>query len=148
MHQYAHYPVDGNTFRERLRNVSFTRRRWQDCPTMPCPGCGCRIIPSIPATILQDVCLMLGFFLFPLSFLLLRMRAHVSPVWAVLCALLWWLIQFTLPTLFAISIPWKLQGESQSADRFHKIVSHPIMAIGRSLLEAAPALFLLYYLGL
>ncbi|MFQ8838416.1 MAG: hypothetical protein ACLR8L_11255 [Oscillospiraceae bacterium] len=49
---------------------------------------------------------------------------------------------------FAISIPWKLQGESQSADRFHKIVSHPIMAIGRSLLEAAPALFLLYYLGL
>lgn len=28
------------------------------------------------------------------------------------------------------------------------IVSHPIMAIGRSLLEAAPALFLLYYLGL
>ena len=91
---------------------------------------------------------MLGFFLFPLSFLLLRMRAHVSPVWAVLCALLWWLIQFTLPTLFAISIPWKQQGESQSADRFHKIVSHPIMAIGRSLLEAAPALFLLYYLGL
>ena len=124
MHQYAHYPVDGNTFRERLRNVSFTRRRWQDCPAMPCPGCGCRIIPSIPATILQDVCLMLGFFLFPLSF------------------------QFTLPTLFAISIPWKLQGESQSADRFHKIVSHPIMAIGRSLLEAAPALFLLYYWGL
>ena len=61
MHQYAHYPVDGNTFRERLRNVSFTRRRWQDCPAMPCPGCGCRIIPSIPATILQDVCLMLGF---------------------------------------------------------------------------------------
>ena len=54
----------------------------------------------------------------------------------------------TLPTLFAISIPWKLQGESQSADRFHKIVSHPIMAIGRSLLEAAPALFLLYYWGL
>ena len=88
------------------------------------------------------------FFPFPLSFLLLRMRAHVSPVWGVLCALLWWLIQFTLPTLFAISIPWKLQGESQSADRFHKIVSHPIMAIGRSLLEAAPALFLLYYLGL
>ncbi len=130
MHQYAHYPVDGNTFRERLRNVSFTRRRWQNCPAMPCPGCGCRIIPSIPATILQDVCLMLGFFLFPLSFLLLRMRAHVSPVWAVLCALLWWLIQFTLPTLFAISIPWKLQGESQSADRFHKIVSHPIMAMG------------------
>ena len=78
MHQYAHYPVDGNTFRERLRNVSFTRRRWQDCPAMPCPGCGCRIIPSIPATILQDVCLMLGFFLFPLSFLLLRMRAHPS----------------------------------------------------------------------
>lgn len=148
MRQYAHYPVDGNTFRERLRNVSFTRRRWQDCPAMPCPGCGCRIIPSIPATILQDVCLMLGFFLFPLSFLLLRIRAHVSPVWGVLCALLWWLIQFTLPTLFAISIPWKLQGESQSADRFHKIVSHPIMAIGRSLLEAAPALFLLYYLGL
>ena len=64
MHQYDHYPVDGNTFRERLRNVSFTRRRWQDCPAMPCPGCGCRIIPSIPATILQDVCLMLGFFLF------------------------------------------------------------------------------------
>ena len=91
---------------------------------------------------------MLGFFLFPLSFLLLRMRAHVSPVWAVLCALLWWLIQFTLPTLFAISIPWKLQGESQSADRFHKRVPHPIMAIGRSLLEAAPALFLLYYWGL
>lgn len=70
------------------------------------------------------------------------------PSLGVLCALLWWLIQFTLPTLFAISIPWKLQGESQSADRFHKIVSHPIMAIGRSLLEAAPALFLLYYLGL
>ena len=76
MHQYDHYPVDGNTFRERLRNVSFTRRRWQNCPAIPCPGCGCRIIPSIPATILQDVCLMLGFFLFPLSFLLLRMRAH------------------------------------------------------------------------
>ena len=67
MSQYAHFPVKGDTFWERYRNACFQWIKWWDFPVMTCAECGVRIIPSIPAMILNDVCYMIGLFFLPLG---------------------------------------------------------------------------------
>lgn len=64
MSQYAHFPVKGDTFWQRYRNACFQWIKWWDFPVMTCAECGVRIIPSIPAMILNDVCYMIGLFFF------------------------------------------------------------------------------------
>lgn len=65
MSQYAHFPVKGDTFWKRYRNACFQWIKWWDFPVMTCAECGVRIIPSIPAMILNDVCYMIGLFFLP-----------------------------------------------------------------------------------
>ena len=67
MSQYAHFPVKGDTFWQRYRNACFQWIKWWDFPVMTCAECGVRIIPSIPAMILNDVCYMIGLFFLPLG---------------------------------------------------------------------------------
>lgn len=120
MSQYAHFPVKGDTFWQRYRNACFQWIKWWDFPVMTCAECGVRIIPSIPAMILNDVCYMIGLFFLPLGIVFSGLASAVDLRYllSLACFLLWFFTIAGLSTLLAVLLPWKQLGESPKTDRF------------------------------
>ena len=110
MSQYAHFPVKGDTFWQRYRNACFQWIKWWDFPVMTCAECGVRIIPSIPAMILNDVCYMIGLFFLPLGIVFSGLASAVDLRYllSLACFLLW---LFTIAGLSRFS-PYCFLGNS------------------------------------
>lgn len=147
MSQYAHFPVKGDTFWQRYRNACFQWIKWWDFPVMTCAECGVRIIPSIPAMILNDVCYMIGLFFLPLGIVFAGLAAAVDLRYllSLACFLLWFFTIAGLSTLLAVLLPWKQLGESPKTDRFRCVAVHPVLSLVRLVLKIVPSFLLLYF---
>ena len=147
MSQYAHFPVKGDTFWQRYRNACFQWIKWWDFPVMTCAECGVRIIPSIPAMILNDVCYMIGLFFLPLGIVFSGLASAVDLRYllSLACFLLWFFKIAGLSTLLAVLLPWKQLGESPKTDRFRCVAVHPVLSLVRLVLKIVPSFLLLYF---